>query len=390
MHGWTSKDNNLVIALFRDKQSRPVGLAVVPLQAHEVTSTDVTFVVPTQQFALASFEVRVGPSRPGTIYINFDEAGQRILIPYPFIHIDEEIPPISENVIRILRCELDRLNMVYDNTQGIEAHLALHAFGDAVRLLEGELDPDQIMLPPPRADTFVQAFDKVEVPEADVFKDGTPIVLVIGQSNAANEGMGRHTPGTGVYNWNYIDGKYYVAADPLLGATGTEGSFVSRLGDCLVRDAGYPSVVLVPLAVGGTFVHDWTQQGRLCSRLIGSLRRLREMGRLPTHILWHQGEADASFGTPPDAYRARFLSMLKSIRDQGCSAPVYVAVATRCGALLNAGIREAQKSLANGHDVLAGPDTDLIDQNHRMPDGVHLAASGLDEHAKMWFEILNR
>ena len=56
-----------------------------------------------------------------------------------------------------------------------------------------------------------------------------------------------------------------------------------------------------------------------------------------TGFLWQQGEAEAGL-TDMSAkdYMSGFLEMLASIRAQGFSAPVYVAVSTICGDNRNA------------------------------------------------------
>ena len=404
LNAWVEAENVLVVALFRNGEGSPVGLHVTPLRAGERGFVDVTFLVPAVNAGVVGFEVRVGPGRPGTIHINGDAFGERPIRPVPFLQVEEDmqrgsgvrpdatIAPLSPDALALLRGELWRLNEAYDNTQSVIAHLALHALGDAVRLMEGKARRKSLPEPTPlRHDGLVAALRKVEVPARKAFRKNVPVILVFGQSNAANEGLGPAETSADVFNWNYIDGKCYKAGDPMLGATGSGGSLMVRLGEKLVREGVFPAVVFVPLAVGGTFVHDWTPQGRYFPRLLGALRRLRKMRHPPTHILWHQGEADASFGTAPDAYMARFQAIVAAIRAEGCSAPIYIANATRCGSIVSSDIRTAQRRLADGRTILAGPDTDAISHSDdRAADGVHMSASGLDKHAELWFQILKQ
>jgi hypothetical protein len=79
-----------------------------------------------------------------------------------------------------------------------------------------------------------------------------PAVFVIaGQSNAANHGEGRFTAGNNVFNFNLFDGQLYHAADPLLGATGNDGSPWCLLGDRLVAAGFASSIVLCPILSAG-------------------------------------------------------------------------------------------------------------------------------------------
>ena len=132
---------------------------------------------------------------------------------------------VERDVSCRLHHELDRLNAVYDSSRSVEAHLVLHFFGDAMRLLEGGIrTAPKPALSRFEIDPLAVDFGKEEVPALHAFVPGAAVILVVGQSNAANEGSGRYPAGPGVFNWNLVDGKCYRAADPLLGASGTEGA----------------------------------------------------------------------------------------------------------------------------------------------------------------------
>src|SRR5271170_3060469 len=79
----------------------------------------------------------------------------------------------------------------------------------------------------------------------------TAIVVVGGQSNAANYGNTRYTAREAVDNFDPSTGKCFGAADPLLGADGAGGNFATRLGDILIQAGRYDRVILVPIAVQG-------------------------------------------------------------------------------------------------------------------------------------------
>jgi len=209
------------------------------------------------------------------------------------------------------------------------------------------------------------------------------VALVFGQSNAANFGETRHAAGRNVYVLHR--GRLYAARDPLRGANGEGGSVWSRLGDKLIAEGLFDTVIFVPAAVGGTEIARWTPDGDLFPLIARAIDDVQRRKLKFTHLLWHQGESDAVLFTHPREYQKRFLEMLAGIRARGVDAPVYVAVATRCGQYpVNPDIQWAQRDLVNpAAGILPGPDTDLLDETFRY-DGCHFSSAGLEAHALMW------
>jgi hypothetical protein len=218
--------------------------------------------------------------------------------------------------------------------------------------------------------------------------EGTAVLLTLGQSNAANEGERPYQPSGDVYNLNVFDGECYVARDPLLGTTGTGGSVWSRLGDQLVRARRFARVLIVPIAVGGSSIREWAAGGAQHARIADAKRALDRHGLRVTHVLWHQGESDALSMNQAEYVRA-FGSVLDGIRAAGIDAPVYVAVASICRNQGSEAIRAAQRQIAATFDnVRQGPDTDQLDRFRWRFDLCHFSAEGLEEHARLWFDVL--
>jgi hypothetical protein len=201
---------------------------------------------------------------------------------------------------------------------------------------------------------------RVEVPFRVLAAQRVMVVLVLGQSNAANYGERRQQAQPGVYN--FYDGSLYQAQDPLLGATGDGGSIWTRFGDQVLAQGGYDAVVLVPFAVGGSSVAQWTVGGKLHDDLLHVLAEVDQAGLAITHIVWQQGEADARKATRTTEYLQQFNALVASIRAQGVTAPVYVARASRCREhRSDPAIRRAQQLIgARTPGVVAGPDLDQL------------------------------
>jgi hypothetical protein len=213
------------------------------------------------------------------------------------------------------------------------------------------------------------------------------VLLIAGQSNAANYAASKLEASPNVANLSLYDGECYRAADPLIGASATEGSFATILGDELLATGLYKSVVLVPIAIGATHIRQWTPDGTLHRRLLVALGRAQQK-RLPiTHFLWQQGEADIVLANG-DMYKHMFEDIFVSLRQHGMLAPIYLAQATHCG-LESALIREAQRSLVDPRrGILAGPNTDTLGDEFRR-DTCHFSAEGVRRQASMWVQALS-
>ena len=214
------------------------------------------------------------------------------------------------------------------------------------------------------------------------------VALVFGQSNAANFGETRRTAGP--HAQVLFGPSLSRATDPLPGADGLGGSPWTRLADDIIAAGWYDRVILVPAAIGGTEINEWTPERDTRFRLIRSqIQAAQARGLRFTHLLWHQGESDNALHIDPTYYRLRFLSMLKGIRELGVSAPVFVAQATLCGAYgPSKDLRWVQRDIVN-HDtgIWQGPDTDTLGPEFRH-DGCHMSTRGLEAHAQLWMDFL--
>jgi hypothetical protein len=129
------------------------------------------------------------------------------------------------------------------------------------------------------------------------------VIVILGQSNAANFAAGRYRAERDVVNFSLYDGNCYRAQDPLIGASGDTGNFATRLGDVLIDRGLAERVVLAPIAMGNTRIEDWAAGGIFHTRILVLLRRLFDAGLSPDLIFWQQGEGNqattipAAFGT---------------------------------------------------------------------------------------------
>jgi hypothetical protein len=231
--------------------------------------------------------------------------------------------------------------------------------------------------------------DRVRVEPDQVMRGHTAVMLTLGQSNAANSGDTPYTPSRRVFNFNLFDGNCYIAHDPLLGTTEGRGNFAGRMADMLIERGLFDSIVLVPIAVGGSRIEEWTTGGSRHRRLQIAIKRATGWGLRFTHVLWHQGETNARHDPDGPLYAACFMNIHAALRRYGVHAPIYVAQATICVGPPVETIRAAQRAVVDpALGIFAGPDTDTIGEQDRF-DACHMAESGLVKHAELWVDALS-
>ena len=229
----------------------------------------------------------------------------------------------------------------------------------AVTLLTPDARPiDLAELPPPPS--------RVERPCSPV-SGKTAIIVVHGQSNAANYGSTRYTAREAVDNFDPATGKCFAAADPLLGTDGIGGSFATRLGDILIQAGRYDRVIFVPLARGSSSIAFLNNEG--AELITNGISKLKAAGLTPTHILFQQGETDAVLTTTAEQYVSLLHQLVKRFRAAGFDAPFYLSRSTKCGHVEpnnTAAVRAGQLSaIDDALNIRPGPDTDTIGNDGR-------------------------
>ena len=216
------------------------------------------------------------------------------------------------------------------------------------------------------------------------------VILVMGQSNAANYGETLYRPRRQVFNFDWKSGRCYRAEDPLLGASGRGGSAWSRLGDALIERGVFRRVVLVPVAVGGTSIHAWVGENGPAGHAVKAAAGLREQGLSVSHVLWQQGESDRNMDK--SVYIRLFSQMNDYLRTNGIEAPIFVAQATICNNHGLEDVRQAQAELPllmADSNVLPGPDIDTLDHIYQRASNLcHFSDQGLAGVAELWLEVL--
>lgn len=219
---------------------------------------------------------------------------------------------------------------------------------------------------------------------------GTVVLLVLGQSNAANALGERYRSRHPGQVLSYHAGRCHEAESPLIGASGAGGEFWTEVGNRLV-ERGARRVVLMPMAITATPIALWRADGHFGGQVLAALRAAPYR---PTAIAWLQGESDVMLETRAADYRADFHSLLSALRRAGISAPVHVGIASFCADGTRPGwtpdnpVATAQRALPDGHGILPGPDTDRAVPLADRMDGCHFSGRGSATAAALWADAL--
>jgi hypothetical protein len=194
----------------------------------------------------------------------------------------------------------------------------------------------------------------------------TAVLLVIGQSNAANyQGQRYRSPDDRVVNFAACH--CYRAASPL-----------------------YHTVILIPVAVGGTAVRRWADGGDLHATLLAAIHEALARYTI-TGVLWVQGETDLDLGTPESQYRSNLKSLIDAIRGQGVRALFFI---TRCSVggenwSENNPVARAQASLLDEQRaIFDGPNTDRDVTRFDRYDDSHFSAGGQEKYTDALISLL--
>lgn len=211
------------------------------------------------------------------------------------------------------------------------------------------------------------------------------VLLVLGQSNAANHGVGSAPqPAIAIF----FRGRCFSSHDPLPGGSGDGASLWPRVAANLGGRLHGRPLLFAQLAVESTTIADWTAAGPLRDTLGAELHALARSGLAVDAVLWQQGEADALAHTATQAYGKRLAELRRSLAALGVHAPFVAALSTYCpgsdGSAVRAAIRRAALS---GDGLIVGPDTDQL-QGAMRSGGCHFSEKGLDTAADEWAATL--
>ena len=221
--------------------------------------------------------------------------------------------------------------------------------------------------------------------EPPKFTNKTIVAFVFGQSNSANHASERYKAETRNV-LNYFNGQFYIASDPLLGATGNGGSMWTITANKLIKNDVADKVILLPAGVGGTSIRLWRKNGLLNEMLENRLKDAKKNNLPISHFLWHQGETDNNEQYPD--YQNALTEIINLTKRYYPNSKFFVAQASAfCPLNSSNEILQSQKNVTKLENVYIGPNTDMIGQDDRW-DGCHFSSRGLDKISDEWVRLI--
>lgn len=227
----------------------------------------------------------------------------------------------------------------------------------------------------------------------------TLVLISAGQSLRANccGTLFAPTNASKIDNFNVNDGAVYDCTGPLLGCTNGStgpGNIMPRVADLLITNNRFDRVIIVPLAIGGSFIADWQDGGAYSDRVPVAMRRLAARGIVPGvtgvtfAIEWGQGESDGLYGTTQADYTARWMSFKATVIAAGFVGRLFVAHESYYAGNTYSAITAAQAAVIDNVTVFAGGNLDTITSSGRAGDDLHLNDTGAASAATLIYNAM--
>ncbi len=155
----------------------------------------------------------------------------------------------------------------------------------------------------------------------------TGIILIFGQSNAANSGEYMYTTKYPKQTGNFFNGTCTELNSPLIGASGEEGNFTVGLADKLIEEKIFENVLIANISIGGSSIMRWSENGNLNKLFFDNLKKLGAVDI----IIFHHGEKDVEVGLTKEQYKAAFSSIKDQVSKTHDSTPIFLGISTICG-----------------------------------------------------------
>ena len=145
--------------------------------------------------------------------------------------------------------------------------------------------------------------------------------------------------------------------------------------------------------MSGSAISQWAR-GNLKELLRATIEGVQKKYKV-TAFIWYPGETDFMLGTPEQRYLTDLKTVLNSLRASDDRAPVYLAMASRCGDSSlgwspDNAVSRAQRSVVDpARNIFIGFDADAVLTGLDRYDDCHLSASGMEKAASYWADALS-
>jgi hypothetical protein len=207
----------------------------------------------------------------------------------------------------------------------------------------------------------------------------TGVILIFGQSNAANSGEYMYTTKYPSQTKSFFNGTCTSLSSPIIGASGEEGNFTVGLADKLIEKKIFDKILIANISIGGSSIMRWSENGNLNKLFFDNLKRLEAIDI----IIFHHGERDVEIGLTKDQYKNAFLSIKEQVTKTHHGAPIFLGISTICGQYQQPEnqIHKGLKELVDNKKIYLGVNADNIlnKMDRRERAGCHLSFLGQEK-----------
>ena len=215
------------------------------------------------------------------------------------------------------------------------------------------------------------------------------VFLTYGQSNSSNSGEIGYTVKNNVYQFS--QGETFVYKDPSIGGTGNKGSVWGILGDKLINNGYFGSVIFSNCGYGGKKINELSEGVHFNFLVQNYSELVNHFGKVDA-ILFHQGESN-NLKNDTQNYYEEFVAFRNELIKKDISIPIFLSRASLCmDKVSNVSIIKAQNKLIKDfQNIKAGPNTDLLyEKKYRLEDNCHFSLLGLDKFSDMFVEHIEK
>lgn len=201
------------------------------------------------------------------------------------------------------------------------------------------------------------------------------VFLAMGQAGSANYISSFAERDEQRRAYQLFNGECYLIEDPMLGATGTQGSLWSSLAQDISASTGQ-NVVFITTGVGGSSLADWIRDDSVYfERTKHQIDLAKNRGYRVKLAFWYNGAREAELGTTANEYVERFNQLIEKfdlLLNDGASNQWVVFQTSKCWSDGSPRVLRGQELAAKTNErVILGPNTDAYDDRNRY-DGCHL------------------
>ena len=228
-----------------------------------------------------------------------------------------------------------------------------------------------------------EKFNNLELKTEVECPKNSDIILIIGQSNAANNLLSSVDQSKKDINFNYLNSKCYQLSEPVLGATGNKYSLTSSLSAKLINK---DPIVFFTAGINATSIKKWSSDKEISFEINKSLKDLVKNNSL-AFIIWIQGESDAFTNID---YISHFKNMRQILLDGIDNGKFIITQTSICNSKQDKILTGYQKELGMlFNDVIVTDVTDNLDNNYRY-DGCHFNKFGTEAITDEISKIINK